>query len=69
LPATSSTRRARGKILGLLKKRNEKMVVAAIRALGEIGDPKAEPVLRKLLKDASSGVSRSAREALVKLSG
>ena len=56
-----------GGLASLFKKRNEKMVAAAVRGLGDIGDPKAVSILKRLSKDHSQAISRAAVEALGKI--
>jgi HEAT repeat protein len=56
-----------GGLLGLIKKRDPKLVEAAVRALGDLKAPQAADALRKHAKDENRDLARAAQEALEKI--
>jgi len=70
LPKIAGDRRARETLEDLLDDRDPYLRVDVVRALGEVGDPKARPALRtKLDSDLDPRVRRRIREALRDLGG
>ena len=56
-------------LISLAKKGRAKARVEAIKALGEIGDPKSVPVLYRLTKDWVEDVAKCAKDALIGMKG
>ncbi len=70
LPKIATDRRARETLEDLLDDRDPYLRVDVVRAIGDVGDPKARPALRtKLESDLDPRVRRRIREALRDLGG